>query len=440
MRKRPLGRFGRMATRLVSAALVGLGLSAYGRAGDAAPSAPAETQTVQILDAAKNGDLDVTVRGAGESRVKFTIQNKTSKRFNVVIPPGLVAASATGQGGFQSMGLGVPTANLGGFGAFRNQRADTAGFRSMPSVSPAPEGLAVSPNQTIEVSVPSVCLNFGLPTPTARNVFTLKDVETYSPDTRVRRALKSLSTVGTSQTVAQAAMWHVCNGMSFDQIARQNVIAFNPHELAQASRFVEALDSSSTDVVDPAYFQSGRLLVRLHGDGLTGKDAKRISNDLDGAVMMGLPIKLVTDLDSLEARPGTLLVNAALLTSKPSGTTTRVTVRVGTATGEWETLGHFDVRSASSVGALTAAELVADLGRGAAKAFVTVAPVRRVPGTTTIKITNRLPMTIANLTLKTGKAGDVVRLDAVGIGPVRSASTGIPAASAAIEAVELNGL
>ena len=47
MRKRPLGRFGRMATSLVSTALLGLGLSAHARAGDA-PTAP-ETETVQAV-------------------------------------------------------------------------------------------------------------------------------------------------------------------------------------------------------------------------------------------------------------------------------------------------------------------------------------------------------------------------------------------------------
>lgn len=438
MRKRPLGRFGRMATSLVSTALLGLGLSAPAWAGDAA-TAP-ETETVQILDAAKSGDLSVTVRGAGDTRVKFTIQNKTSKRLNVVIPPGLVAASATGQGGFQSMGLGVPTANLGSFGAFRGNRGNAAGFRSMPMTAPTPEGLAISPGQTIEVPVPSVCLNFGMPTPTAKNVFDLKDVESYSPDARVRRALKSLATLGTSQTVAQAAMWHVCNGMSYDQIARQDVISFNSHELAQAARFVDALDTSSTDLVDPAYFQTGRLLVSLHGEGLSAKDAKRIAADLDGIRMMGLPIKLVTDLDGLEVRPGTTLLSATLLAGKAATTTTRVTVRVASASSEWTVLGHYEVRSASSMGDLAAAALVADIGRGAAKTFVTVTPVRRVPGTTTVKITNRLPMTIANLTLKTGKAGDTVQVDAIGIGPVRSASVGIPAASAVVDSVELNGL
>lgn len=438
MRKRPLGRFGRIATSLVSTALLGLGLTAPARAGDA--PAPAGTDTVQILDAAKSGDLSVTVRGAGDSRVKFTIRNKTSKRLNVVIPPGLVAASSTGQGGFQSMGLGVPTSNLGGFGAFRGNRPDAAGFRSMPTTASAPEGLAISPGQTIEVPVPSVCLNFGMPTPTAKNVFDLKDVDSYSPDARVRRALKSLATLGTSQTVAQAAMWHVCNGMSYDQLARQDVISFNAHELAQAARFVDALDASSTELVDPAYFQIGRLLLSLHGEGPSGKDAKRIAADLDGIRMMGLPIKLVTDIDGIEARPGTTMLSATILAGKATGTTTRVTVRVASATGDWTILGRYDVRSTSSLGEMTAANLAADLGRGAARAFVKVTPVRRVPGTTTVKITNRLPMTIASLTLKTGKAGDAVQVDAIGIGPARSASVGVPAASAVVDMVELNGL
>src|SRR5437763_672055 len=113
------------------------------------------------------------------------------------------------------------------------------------------------------------------------------DVDAYTPDARVRKALKSLATIGTSQGVAQATMWHVCNGMSFDQIARQSVKLINSHELAQAARFVEAVDLASSDVVDADYFQQGRILVRVSGEGLTAKDAKRLSGELDGVRMMG---------------------------------------------------------------------------------------------------------------------------------------------------------
>jgi len=65
--------------------------------------------------------------------------------------------------------------------------------------------------ETVELNIPGVCLNYGLPSPTPRNTFRLVDVNEYSSNPRVRRALRSLATYGTSHGVAQATMWHVCN-------------------------------------------------------------------------------------------------------------------------------------------------------------------------------------------------------------------------------------
>ncbi|MDB5349789.1 MAG: hypothetical protein JWN86_1036 [Planctomycetota bacterium] len=431
---RHLGRFRASASGLLSFAVVAFGLAGSIKAGDA----PAASDTVQILDATKAGELAVTVRGAGDDHVKFTIQNKSARRLNVVIPPGLVAASSAGQG-FQSMGLGVPTSNPGGFGAFRSGR-DGQGFRSIPAVAPSLDGIGVSPGQTIELPVPSVCLNFGLPTPTAKNVFELVDVETFTPDVRVRKALKSLATLGTSQGVAQATMWNVCNGMSFGQIGAQSVKPINSHELAQAARFVEALDLASSDLVDANYFQQGRILLRVGGTGPFAKDARRLVGELEGTRMMGLPIQVVESLDGVNARPGTIFLSAAIVASKPGHTTLKVSVRSTTATGEWRSLGQFDVASDSAVSDLKADALASDVGRAMARTYVSVVPVRRTPGTTTVRVTNRLPMTIANVTLKAGKAGDPVTLQGLGIGPVRSATAPIPAATAVVDSVELNGL
>ncbi len=431
---RHLGRFRASASGLLSFAVVALGLAASVRAGDP----PAASDTVQILDAAKAGDLAVTVRGAGDDHVKFTIQNKSARRLNVVIPPGLVAASSAGQG-FQSMGLGVPTSNPGGFGAFRGAQ-NRQGFRSIPLDAPVLDGIGVSPGQTVELPIPSVCLNFGIATPTPKNVFNLMDVETFTTDIRVRKALKSLATLGTSQGVAQATMWHVCNDMTFTQIGSQSVKVINSYELSQAARFVEALDNCSTDLVDAAYFQQGRILVRVGGEGSLAKDAKRLTSEIEGARMMGLPIQVVENLDGVKARPGTIFVNSAIVASKPGQTTMKVSVKITTAFGEWQPLGQFDVRTDSAVSDLKAEALVSDLGRAMARTFVTVVPVRRSHGTTTVRITNRLPMTIANVTLKAGKAGDSVKLEGLGIGPIRSATAPIAAASAIVDSVELNGL
>ncbi len=432
MRMRLLGR---TAAGLLATAALAFGLAISVRAGD-----PADAETVKILDAAKSGDLAVTVRGAGESKVKFTIENKSDKRLKVVIPPGLVASATAGQGGLQSMGLGTPTANLGGFGAFKGNINAQGGLRSMPMTAPEAEGIAVSPGQKIEMYVPSVCLNYGLTTPTPKHTFRLVDVETYSPDARVRRALKSLSTLGTSQTVAQAAMWNVCNGLSFEQLATQKIVPFNASELAQAARFVDAVDTSSTDLVEPSYFQHGRIALIVQGEGLMAKDAKRLTAEIEDARLMGLPIRIVSDEESVEPRAGTIFLNAIIVASKPNQTTIRVTARTATVSGQWVSLGQFDMKSGTAVNDLKVGEFTADLGKGMAKAFVIVTVVRHVPGATIVKITNRLPMTIANLTLKAGKAGDTVAIESLGVGPNRSATASVAAASAVIDTVELNGL
>ena len=57
------------------------------------------TETVNLLTASKAGDLDVAARGQGQERVHLSIKNRSARRLNVIVPPGLVAASSVGQPG-----------------------------------------------------------------------------------------------------------------------------------------------------------------------------------------------------------------------------------------------------------------------------------------------------------------------------------------------------
>jgi hypothetical protein len=110
------------------------------------------TGAVSILDAQHDGRLDVRVRGQGQDRVHFTLTNRAPDRLQVVLPPGLVAAAATGQG-FQSMGLGQPTDQPGRFGGVAAPTDEGAGFRSIPADA-TPPAIAVGPGQTVEVTLP----------------------------------------------------------------------------------------------------------------------------------------------------------------------------------------------------------------------------------------------------------------------------------------------
>ena len=135
----------------------------------------------------------------------MTLKNTSAKRLNVVLPPGLVASSAAGQagggGGFQSMGLGAVSNRPGSFGQFRPATAERARLplgRRHGADEPT-TAVAVPAGQTVELTVPAVCLNFGVRTPNARDKFELVDVDDYTTDPRVRKALRSLATFGTSQ-------------------------------------------------------------------------------------------------------------------------------------------------------------------------------------------------------------------------------------------------
>jgi len=263
--------------------------------GPAPTADAAASETVSVLDARKAGDLAISVRGAGQDRVKMTVKNTTGRRLKVILPPGLVASSAAGQGrGFQSMGLGAVSNKPGSFGAFEASKdaEPQPGFRSVAARGDENDkAIAVPAGQSVELTVVSVCLNFGVRTPNASDRFELVDVDDYTTDVRARKALRSLATYGTSHGVAQAAMWRVCNDVAFGTMAEQATKVMNPHEVALAARFVEALDASaSTELVDPAYLTENRLFVRIAGDGAMAKDAARLATEIEGLRLLGLPV------------------------------------------------------------------------------------------------------------------------------------------------------
>lgn len=422
---------------------------AFAEPEEPAPQAGAVTETVGVLDASKAGDLALEVRGSGQDRVRIALRNTSSKRLNVVIPPGLVASSATGQpggrGGFQSMGLGTPTNHPGSFGQFRDAGSDS-GFQSIPV---SPDGLetnavTVPAGKTVELTVPGVCLNFGLPTPTPRDKFELMDVDEFTKDPRARKALRSLATLGTSQGVAQAAMWRICNDVPFEMMSAQaSPKVLNVHEVALAARFVEALDASGeSEVIDPAYLTESRILVQVAGDGALAGEAKRLSEALNGLRLLGLPVRVVDDGEDPQAAAPALWLKVALASSKAGETRGRIVLDRMVPGQGWTPFGRTNFADGSSISVLDGPGLAKALDHAVASAFVSVKVARRGPNSTTLRVENRLPFTLANVMIRAGSSSGTpsVAFKGLGVGPTRSALAPIQAANGSVERVELNGL
>jgi hypothetical protein len=415
-------------------------------------SAPAlvATETVELLPASKAGELEVVARGHGQEHVDFTIKNLSARRLNVIIPPGLVAASTVGQragaggGGLQSMGLGSVSNREGAFGEFRGTAPPT-GLQSVGATDQNRSHLVTVPvGETIKLTLPSVCLNYGLPAPTGRNTFRLMDVDEYSSDPRVRTALRSLATYGTSLGVAQAVMWRVCNDLPFEMMAEQTGKVMNLHEIALAARFVTALDAAPKgELVDPDLLSGSRILARVVAEGPLARESGRLAGQLNGLRILGLPLQVV-DSDELPAASAPALFLRIVLTDARVGETRGgIVVSSCSETDSWVPLGKVAFRENSSISVLDGATLSKTIDRAIAGNFVTVKPARRTLGSTTLRIDNHLPFTISSLTLKAGSSSGApsVPFDCVGVGPGRSALLPIQAATASVvERVELNGL
>jgi hypothetical protein len=418
-----------------------------------APPAEVATATVDLLQAGKAGDLSVTARGQGQDKVRMTIRNITKRRLNVIVPPGLVAASkvaqpgaaAGGGRGMQSIGLGAVTNREGAFGEFQ-ANASAGGLRSVPTTGePRSRSVAVPAGESVDVTIPGVCLNYGLPAPTPRDTLTVMDVDAYTTDPKVRKALRTLATLGTSHGVAQAVMWRVCNDLSFEAMMdRAGGKIMNLSEIALAARFVEALDeSTSSDLVETSALTDSRILVQVEGQGPIARDAKRINAQLEGLRVLGLPLKVVEGDTLPPCSVPALGLRVILTGSKPGETRGRIVVTSCTQPDAWSPLGSVAFRENSTISVVDGVTLARAIDRAVSGAFVSVKPAHRAVGSTTLKVENRLPFTVSNLTVRAGNSSGApsVPFEAVGVGPARSALLPIQAANASlVEHVELNGL
>lgn len=410
---------------------------------DSFPGSSVLGETIDILRAQRSGALEVEARGAGSDRVELRLRNQSNRRLHVVIPPGLVASSASGQ--FQSMGIGSPSNRPDAFGRFETPSTDTTpGFRSVPvsAASSTGESVTVPPGQEVALGLPAVCLNFGMPDPKPSNRFDLMDVAEYTADPRVQKALRSLATIGTGRRVAQVVMWHVSNGLSITQIAKAAPKLANSWELALADRFVEALDASTADgLVDPAYLIANRVFVRVQADGELAGEAARLADSLSGTRLFGLPVEVVRGKDEPVASGPALSLVVTLVGSSDSKTTGRIAVHGLGRDRQWTNGGtaklSIDVPSSSLDGSM----LAASLDQAVASQFVKVRRVGSADGSSRFRVENGLPLTIASLTLDASEdGGALVPFDAIGLSPLRSGEVLVPSDAVRIESVSFNGL
>lgn len=195
------------------------GRSRLAKSGEYNPA----NETVEMFAAIEKGDIAVKLIPKDSSEGRVLIENKTKKPLNIKLPASFAGVPVLAQrnnggggnnrssnrsggnsGGNQSMGGGMGGMGGGGMG----------GGMGMFNVAPEKVG---------QIKVTTVCLEHGKREPHEQVPYEVKPIETVTTKAGVRELCESVGAGKVDQHAAQAAAWHLNNGMSWQELAAKQI-------------------------------------------------------------------------------------------------------------------------------------------------------------------------------------------------------------------------
>lgn len=207
----------------------------------------ARYETIELFEGIEDGRLEVTLAPRDASEFRVLVKNTTDQPVNVDFPAavGTVnvlaqfgggggaggAGGGGGGGGGQSGGGGIGGGGGGGGGGFGGGGG----------------GFAVPPERVAELKLNTVCLEHGKPDPRPAMHYELRKIEEVTDNVALQELVRQFGSGKiTNQRSAQAAAWHLADGMAWQELAalknrrirRPDEPHFRPQELRQAQTLV----------------------------------------------------------------------------------------------------------------------------------------------------------------------------------------------------------
>lgn len=157
-------------------------------------------KTVELFDALKAGEIAVKLIPKDSTEGRIFIRNKTGKPLNVKLPEAFAATPVLAQ----MMGGGGGGQGMGGGGG-------GMGMMNVPA------------DKELNVRVPCVCLEHGKPEPRPKMTYDVKPVKSFTEKPGISELLAQLGSGKIGQRAAQAAAWHLNNGMSWEELAQKKI-------------------------------------------------------------------------------------------------------------------------------------------------------------------------------------------------------------------------
>jgi hypothetical protein len=206
------------------------------------------------------------------------VKNLTDKPLDVKLPASFASVPVLAQG-MMGGGMGGGGMGGGGMGGGGGQAGGGGmGGGGMGGMGGGGMGggggfMRLAPEKMRKVAVETVCLEHGKPDPNPRMAYKMVPLEQFTQDETVRVLCESLGNRQVTQNAAQAAAWHLMDGLTWHELATKNRVEskytgnvrwFSNIELrtaqaivSEAARIAKARQESSdgTSDYDPSSFE-----------------------------------------------------------------------------------------------------------------------------------------------------------------------------------------
>ncbi len=180
------------------------------------------TNVVELFAGMESGEIEVKVFPKDATKGTVTIKNNTDKPLTIKVPAALAGVPVLGQ-------LGCPGGGLGGGGGGNNNGGGNQGFGGgmmggMGGMGGMMGGMGggmfnIAPEKVAKIKLVTVCLDHGKDDPNPHVEYQLVPIESYAKDPAVAEVIKLMVAGKLDQHSAQAAAWHLQNGLSWHELA-----------------------------------------------------------------------------------------------------------------------------------------------------------------------------------------------------------------------------
>ncbi len=182
-------------------------------------------KSVDLFAGMDGGEIDVVMIMKDSSEGTVMIKNKTDQPLTVKIPEAFagvpILAQRGGMGGMGGMGGG--RGGMGGMGGMQGMGGGMMGGMGGMGGGMGGMGMGgmfnIAPDKVQKVKIAAVCMDHGLTEPNAKVPYKPVPIDSYAKDPAVAEVIKLMLAGNVDQHSAQAAVWNLQNGLSWEQLA-----------------------------------------------------------------------------------------------------------------------------------------------------------------------------------------------------------------------------